>query len=98
MSLDTASQLGQMLGSIINQQSNLQNNLSPDDPNGQFGLYAFEDEGVSDAFTLNLRTIATDSFVLDHPVYCVLDSSVLNLDGGYSATQTLTSTDGVTWS
>ena len=38
---------------------------------------------VTGTYVVTKYLLTTDSFVLDHPVYGELDSSVLKLDGGY---------------
>ena len=84
MALDIASQLGETLGILSNIQDDMQQNMSPDENQAQDQMssrFIFE---IGGTVILNQNTYATDSFILDHPVYGELDSAVLKLDGGYS--------------
>ena len=47
---------------------------------------------VTGSYYVYKKNLKSDSFVLDHPVYGELDSSILIIDGGYAVTQTASST------
>ena len=82
-----AQELGKMLGKLAYQQSRIQENISPDDPNGQFLLFANERLKVHGRVKYKRKHYLSDSFVPDHPVQGYLDSATYNLDGGYDDSQ-----------
>ena len=92
MALDSISQLGQILGSMSSNQTTLSQNISPDENEAQLNLFWGMNVLLVSTLTINAKTYATDSFILDHPVQGALDSAVYKLDGGYSATSLLYST------
>jgi hypothetical protein len=83
--VDSATQLGQLLGSLSNQQSKLSQNISPDDSDPLLTLYTNDEIIVEGTFSASSKIYPTDSFILDHPIYCDIDSSVLKIDGGYAS-------------
>lgn len=89
MSLSAVEKLGGLLGSSMNEQQVIKDNISPND-DAQILLTSIDTASIALAGTLvvNKLTYATDSFILDHPLYCDLNSSVLKLDGGYDETGT----------
>ena len=88
--MPTVSQeLGKLIGSAISSQSNIKNDLVADDVSGAIGTQASGSIILPTDCTVASLLIATDSFVLDHPVYGELDSAVLKLDGGYSGSPTV---------
>jgi hypothetical protein len=84
-----AQELGKTLGKLAYQQSRIQENISPDDPNGQFLLFAGERVKVHGRVRVTRKYYLADSFVLDHPVQGYLDSATYKLDGGYDDSQEL---------
>lgn len=80
-----AYQLGQTIGDIAYQQSLIQQNISPDDPSSQFGLYASERLTAHAEVRIVKKVYDPTSFILDHPVQGYVDSPTLLIDGGYLA-------------
>lgn len=82
-------ELGRTLAGISNEQANMKENMMPDDVDQQ--LLLFNGESI----IVNLQAIgyyaiySSTAFILDHPVYGELDSSTLELDGGYASTSTV---------
>ncbi len=89
MAIDIISRLGNVLGKSISDQSILRENIRPEDPNALIQVGARERIIVTGTLVINKGTLGTDSFVIDHPVYGELDSSVFKLDGGYSSIVTV---------
>ena len=84
MSLDEDRELGKVIGGIISSQSETNENLSPDESENQDIIVANFSTNMSGSIQLIKKPYASDSFILDHPVYGELDSAVLKLDGGYA--------------
>lgn len=87
MTLDETDQLGDMLGGMGNEQDNLQQDINPNDPYASFQMVSDEAVTVGGYLAVTAKYLATTSFVIDHPVYGELDSSILALDGGYAGFQ-----------
>ncbi len=83
MSLDPVKELARNLATTANEQESVKQNLSGDDTEALLQLQSNEKIVMSGSFLATKYTYATDSFIIDHPVYGELDSSVLLLDGGY---------------
>lgn len=83
---DSATELGRIIGGIANEQSSIQENLSPDDVNAQLNTVNSETVVIEGVLVGTKKTLASDAFVLDHPVQGELDSSIYKLDGGYADT------------
>lgn len=81
--MDSATQLGQLLGSIVNQQSKLASQISPDDSDPLLTLQNTDRIVVEGLLSITSRLYPTDSFIIDHPIYGDINSSVLLIDGGY---------------
>lgn len=45
--------------------------------------------GISSDLRVYTINLPSSAFILDHPVYCDLDSSILHLDGGYAESSVL---------
>lgn len=86
MALDAASQLGKIIGKLGKEQQVTNENLGPEEIDGQLLIKRRELVELVGTFTVTQRLYPTDSFILDHPVYGELDSAVLQLDGGYDVT------------
>lgn len=86
---DRATELGKELGRSLQSQNRIQQNMSADESDAQLNIYNTEDFVIEGTLTVSSLSIATDSFVLDHPVYGELDSPTLQLDGGYSGSPTV---------
>lgn len=83
MSLDPVKQLASTIASTANEQGTIKQNLSGDDTEALLQLQNSERIIMSGTIVAIKYVYATNSFVIDHPVYGELDSSVLLLDGGY---------------
>ena len=83
--VNATTELGRMIGKMARDQSGIQENISPDDADAQLATLNSEVLQLTVTLTASSRELATDSFVLDHPVYGELDSPTLKLDGGYRA-------------
>lgn len=86
MTLDPVKKLGRVLGSMSKDQQVTNENLTPEDVESQLQLLNSEVVEVVGSVTLTAKYYSSESFVIDHPVYGELDSSVLELDGGYDTT------------
>lgn len=85
MVLKTDQQLGQVLASITNSQSRLNQNISYEEVDPLIQITPIESISLAQTTFIYRKYYPTDSFILDHPVYGEVDSSVLKLDGGYLA-------------
>ncbi len=80
----TGKDLGRIMAVMGNQQSQTNDNLSPDDPSAQLNAYFTESLGLHAQHRVYQFNPESDAFILDHPVQGSLDSAVYELDGGYS--------------
>jgi len=87
MSLDETREFGVMIGQMGSNQDDLQQNLTANDPLASFQLVADDIVTVGGYLAVTAKYLSTTSFVIDHPVYGELDSSVLAIDGTYSGFQ-----------
>jgi len=83
--MGSAEELGRAIASIANQSNDIREDVLPDDINQELLLVPNDVAEFTTLVTGTRRSYATDSFILDHPVYGELDSSTLKIDGGYSA-------------
>lgn len=83
MVLKTDQQLGQVLASITNSQSRLNQNISYEEVDPLIQITPIESISLTQTTFIYKKYYPTDSFIIDHPVYGEVDSSVLKLDGGY---------------
>jgi hypothetical protein len=67
------------------EQEQIKSNMSPADPTGFDIRTSISNLMLAGTIVATQKIIASDSFVLDHPVYGELDSATLKLDGGYSS-------------
>jgi len=78
-------ELGRTIGQIQKDQSTTNENITGDDSDAELQVASSEQVilgGRLDVYRLDYPD--NDSFILDHPVYCNLDSSILKIDGGYA--------------
>jgi hypothetical protein len=80
---DSARELGMALGKMAQSQSDLKAGAFGDEDEGLLNFVLNQKLVMTGTATLTAYLYATDSFILDHPVYGELDSAVLKLDGGY---------------
>jgi hypothetical protein len=83
MGLSSADKLGSIIGNIAKEQSKIADNISSDEPDAALFLTSDETIEITGELIVNKFTYATNSFIIDHPVYGEIDSSSLLLDGGY---------------
>jgi hypothetical protein len=88
---NSAVDLGKAIAGIANRLSTVESNIYPDDPSAQLQLILSEGLALNENGFVYVKVYSSNSFILDHPVYGNIDSSVLQLDGGYS-TSTLNQT------
>ena len=82
--LDNTSKIADVIGKISKKQDNADSNIRADDTFGVLSIFNTEFLKITGSLTLTQRNYSTTSFVLDHPIYGELDSSTLEIDGGYS--------------
>ena len=80
----SAQEAGQIVANIINEQRELQANISPDMASNQLSIFNTEFFRIDGQLTVTKRLFGSTSFIIDHPIYGELDSSTLSLDGGYT--------------
>lgn len=80
---NSVQELGMILGKSIKEQSQIKENLNPDEFDSQLGLFTAEQVVVELSSNIENKCYAENSFVIDHPVYGELDSTTLQIDGGY---------------
>ncbi len=85
MAISEVDKLAGVINGITTTQEELKSNLSADDGESQEQLYLGEQISIGGTVTLTQKNYATESFILDHPVYGELDSAVYKLDGGYAS-------------
>jgi hypothetical protein len=81
-------EIGRMLGKMASEQNALANDITPQEEFPQYVLSNQEAITITGSVTLTKYLFATDAFILDHPKYGELDSSVYALDNGYSGSPT----------
>lgn len=81
---DSARELGMALGKMAQSQSDLKAGAFGDEDDGLLNYVLNQRLILTGTVTMTSYLYATDSFILDHPVYSELDSTVLKLDGGYT--------------
>jgi hypothetical protein len=81
-----------MLGDLANRLSTVEGNIYPDDPSAQLQLLMSEIMNMDENGTISVGVYGTQAFILDHPVYCNLNSSILRLDENYAFGPNLTQT------
>ncbi len=84
MTLSNIDKLGKEIGHIKSDQTEIKENISPDETVDQDQIVSIERMPIGGTFVATAYYYPDDSFILDHPVYGDLDSSTLALDGGYA--------------
>lgn len=82
-------QLGQLIGTLANENTTLQNNVYPNDSAAPLYLNPNDLITITISGSYTANNLSSSSFYLDHPVYGELDSSILALDGGYLSSSIL---------
>ncbi len=80
-----AEEIGQAIGELSAGQTAIQDQLQTDEGGASFNIFQSENLQIEGTLTVTKFSLPSTSFVLDHPVYCYLDSPTLELDGGYAA-------------
>lgn len=86
MGLSSAEMIGKAIANSINQSQEIKQDAIPAEIINSMLLAPVERTKVTLTVVGNYKHYPTTSFILDHPVYGELDSSTLQLDGGYSST------------
>ena len=92
MGLSSAEQLGRLIAGGLNETTQLKEDVFPSDVDQSLLLNPFEKVQVRLQLVANNLIYPSTSFILDHPTYGELDSSTLQLDGGYASSTTSTFT------
>lgn len=91
MVLDSTKEFAGIISNLINEQQVIKNNLSSDEESAQLIIKNRSSIIVSGTVIVTQKVYDSTSFILDHPVLGELDSSTLQLDGGYSSSTVLSS-------
>ena len=83
MGLSSAEELGRFLADVSNNQLILKEELVPNEVFQSIIISPWERVLLLERVPSRKIFYGSNSFILDHPVYGELDSSVLWLDGGY---------------
>ena len=86
MALDNASKLGKNIGTLSKQQNQTSENISPEEADSTLLLKQQETIEIVGTATFTAKYYDLTSFIIDHPIAGELDSSVLEIDGGYAQT------------
>jgi hypothetical protein len=80
-----AEQVGTIIAGLVNGQNDIKENALPDEITQSILLSP--QDGFEFTVEVNVYThnYSSTAFILDHPVYGILDSSTLQLDGGYQS-------------
>jgi hypothetical protein len=84
-----AIQLGLVLGKNVQTVNDLNQTVFESENVSDLNIVGLNSVELSTSIICTKSTYPSDSFILDHPVYGILDSAVLKLDGGYLTTGVL---------
>ena len=90
MVLNSTQQMGKLIGNTVKQQDSVKENIAPEEVLPQEQIYNNEFMNHLESGVVNQATYPTDSFIIDHPIYGDIDSSVLRIDGGYQCRSFIT--------
>lgn len=88
MPLNTPTELGRIIGGLVNTTNQIQSDHVETDINQSLVLTPIDRAKVETTVTIIRQNHDGHSLVLDHPVYGELDNSTLSLDGGYLVSET----------
>jgi len=88
VALTAAEELGRAIAGISNTQNSLKEDIVGDEIEQSILLSPIDTTQLETTVTLKKNVYPTDSFIIDHPVYGEIDSSTLEIDGGYLAGST----------
>lgn len=86
MGLSNSEMIGKAIAQSINNSESIKQDVIPAEIINSLLIAPNESLRVILSVVGNYKHYPTTSFILDHPVYCDLDSSTLSLDGGYDST------------
>jgi hypothetical protein len=86
-----ATELGKALGSALYNTQLYKDDFIDTEEVTNIDLYMGESIVITGTYIVSSRALPGSAFILDHPVYCNLDSSTLNLDGNYAVSSSLVS-------
>lgn len=81
--VDDTRKLGRTIAQGTNSTDDVRQEIVPDDTTQNLILSPYDKVRVRVKVSFTKKKYVENSFILDHPVYCDLDSSTLKLDGGY---------------
>jgi hypothetical protein len=84
MTLDAAKNIGRSIGNLYKEQDDIKQNISADDSDALFLLSSSETVKITGSFVATKYNYASNAFIIDHPINSQLDSSIYELDLGYS--------------
>lgn len=87
MALDSASEVGRIIGGLVNTTNQIQSDHVPGAIDQGIVLTPIDKSKVQTTVVITKYFYPTDSFIIDHIVYGEIDSSVLKLDGGYAESE-----------
>jgi hypothetical protein len=85
LSLDSATELGRILGNKIKEDNSVKENISPTEEDSLFNVWNSNSIKITGNVTISKMLYGTSSFIIDHPIYGYVDSPILSLDGGYAS-------------
>ena len=80
----SAEELGRAIANIANQGNSTREDLLADDLTQNMLFGPTDNVKVTLSVTGTRFSYPSTSFILDHPVYCDLDSATLEIDGGHA--------------
>ena len=86
MTLDSADEVGTFIAGLSQGQDDSNTNLPPEEVNASLFLTPLDRAQLATTVLLYIKYYDPTSFILDHPIYGILDSSTLEIDGGYLGT------------
>lgn len=79
----TLADVGTSIGKLSAKQTETQDQLQSDELAGSFNIVQNEEFQINGTLVVTKWNLPSTSFIIDHPVYGVLDSAVLEIDSGY---------------
>lgn len=80
-----AHELGKVIGSGLKQANSYKEDFIETEETTDILLANLDTIKITGIWVISSLIVASDSFVLDHPVRGYIDSSIYKLDGGYSS-------------
>jgi len=76
-------ELGNLLGTSLKSANDYKADFVESEYNADITLASLATVRVTGSWYIYKKLLGDESFVIDHPVYGELDSSILEIDGGY---------------